>query len=45
MVDDVLLGVVHSRKMARYAYLCTCTQRKGIGPTSKNGEWMHIYMF
>lgn len=44
-VDDAVLGVVYSGKTAGYAHPWTRTQRKGVGPTSKSGEWMYIYMF
>lgn len=45
MVDDSVLGVVYSGKTAGHAHPRTHTQRKGVGPTSKNSEWMYIYMF
>lgn len=45
MVDDALLGVVYSGKMAGYARPWPRTQRRGLGSTSKNSEWVYIYMF
>lgn len=45
MVDDTLLGVADSGKVAGHAHPWTHTQRKGAGLTSNNSEWMYVYTF